>query len=478
MPNDLMFKSAVEQAELVRSGELSARELVEASLQAIDRLNGDLNAVVTLCAERALAEADRQGAGDERPLAGVPILIKDLGAITEGVRTTIGMAALDDWIPTLDSALVRRLRAAGAIVVGKTNCPEMGILPVTEPDRFGPARNPWNLERTPGGSSGGSAAAVASGMVGIAHANDGGGSIRIPASCCGLVGLKPSRGRISWAPELAELASGFATEGVVSRDVRDSAVALDVLAGYEPGDPYWAPDPSAPFADAVGRDPGSLRIAFVTTSPNGVPVDPECVTATREAAELLESLGHKVQEVEIEADPGYVENFINVWIGAIEDELNMWRRISGQEIDPDRLEPLSRQMYDISKALTATAYLGSLDWLHQYSRGVVSMWGEIDVLVTPTLALRPIEIGALRPKEGEQPLQMLLNAAAFVPFTPVWNVTGQPAVSLPLHESEDGLPVGVQLVGPPAGEELLISLSAQLEEACPWAERRPALALA
>jgi amidase len=478
MSNDLMFKSAVEQAELVRSGELSARELVEASLQAIDRLNGDLNAVVTLCAERALAEADRQESGDERPLAGVPILIKDLGAITEGVRTTIGMAALDDWVPALDSALVRRLRAAGAIVVGKTNCPELGILPVTEPDRFGPARNPWNLERTPGGSSGGSAAAVASGMVGIAHANDGGGSIRIPASCCGLVGLKPSRGRISWAPELAELASGFATEGMVSRDVRDSAVALDVLAGYEPGDPYWAPDPSAPFAEAVSRDPGSLRIAFVTTSPNGVPVDPECVTATREAAELLESLGHKVQEVEIEADPGYVENFINVWIGAIEDELNMWSRISGQEIDPERLEPLSRQMYDISKALTATAYLGSLDWLHQYSRGVVSMWGEIDVLVTPTLALRPIEIGALRPKEGEQPLQMLLNAGAFVPFTPVWNVTGQPAVSLPLHESEDGLPVGVQLVGPPAGEELLISLSAQLEEARPWADRRPALALA
>ena len=207
-------------------------------------------------------------------------------------------------------------------------------------------------------------------------------------------------------------------------------------------------------------------------------VDPECVTATREAAELLESLGHKVQEIEIEADPAYVDNFINVWIGAIEDELNTWSRISGQQIDPDRLEPLSRQMYDISKALTATAYLGSLDWLHRYSRGLAAVWSEIDVLVTPTLALRPVEIGALRPKEGEQPLQMLLNAGAFVPFTPVWNVTGQPAVSLPLHQSKDGLPVGVQFVGPPAGEELLISLSAQLEEARPWADRRPALALA
>ena len=302
--------------------------------------------------------------------------------------------------------------------------------------------------------------------------------VRIPASCCGLVGLKPSRGRVSWAPEFGELAAGYATEGVLARDVRDSALGLDILAGYEPGDPYWAPDPSAPFIEAVDREPGSLRVAFVTGSPNGAPVDPACVTATREAAELLDSLGHHVQETEIEADPGYVENFVKVWIGGTQDEINSWNRIIGREIDIERLEPLTRQMYDMSAELSATDYRGALEWLQHYSRQIVSMWSQVDVLLTPTLALPPIEIGALRPQEGEPPIQMLMNSALFVPFTPVWNVTGQPAISLPLHQSEDGLPIGVQLVGPPAGEELLISLSAQIEQARPWADRRPALAAA
>jgi len=478
MPDELMFKSATEQAELVRSGELSSRELVEASLAAIDRMNDDLNAVVTRCDERALSEAGAVSPGDDRPLAGVPLLVKDLAAVTEGVRTTMGMRAMADWVPSEDSATVRRLRAAGAIVVGKTNLPEMGILPVSEPLRFGPARNPWDTSRTPGGSSGGSAAGVAAGMVAIAHGNDGGGSIRIPASCCGLVGLKPSRGRVSWAPHLAELAAGFATDGVLSRSVRDSALGLDILAGYEPGDPYWAPDPSAPFVDAVEREPGKLRVAFVVDSPNGVPVDPECVAATRHAAELLSSLGHAVEEIAIEADEAYVTNFVTVWIAGTANEVETWGRISGQQLDVEQLEPLSRQMYDMSIQLSATDYLRALDWLHDYSRKLVAMWGGLDVLLTPTLAKPPIEIGALEPAEGEPPIQMLMNSATWVPFTPVWNVTGQPAVSLPLHQTPDGLPVGVQLVGPPAGEELLISLSAQLEAAEPWSDRRPELAVA
>ena len=478
MPDDVMFKSATEQAELVRSGELPARQLVEASLAAIDRMNDELNAVVTRCDERALAEADTIRPGDERPLAGVPLLVKDLGAITEGIRTTMGMRALDDWVPSADSATVRRLRAAGAIVVGKTNLPELGILPVSEPLRFGPARNPWDTSRTPGGSSGGSAAGVAAGMVAIAHGNDGGGSIRIPASCCGLVGLKPSRGRVSWAPHLAELASGFATDGVLSRTVLDSALGLDLLAGYEPGDPYWAPDPSAPFVDAARREPGSLRVAFVVDSPNGVPVDPDCVAATRDAAGLLESLGHRVEEIEIEADEAYVTNFVTVWIAGTANEVETWGRIAGRELDIEQLEPLSRQMYDMSLQMSATDYLRALDWLHDYSRRLVAMWDGIDVLLTPTLAKPPIEIGALEPKEGEPPIQMLMNSATWVPFTPVWNVTGQPAISLPLHQTEAGLPVGVQFVGPPAGEELLLSLAAQLESAQPWSDRRPALAVA
>jgi amidase len=478
MGDDLMFKSAVEQAELVRGGGASARELVEASLAAIDRLNEELNAVVTRCDERALAEADAVQTGDDRPLAGVPVLIKDLGALTEGVRSTMGMRALFDWVPEFDSATVRRLRAAGAIVVGKTNLPELGILPVSEPLRFGPARNPWDTSRTPGGSSGGSGAGVAAGITAIAHGNDGGGSIRIPASCCGLVGLKPSRGRVSWGPHLAELASGYATDGVLTRTVRDTALGLDLLAGYETGDPYWAPDPSAPFRQAVEREPGKLRVAFVVDSPNGVPVDPDCVAATRRAAELLTSLGHEVNEVSIEGDEGYVTNFVTVWIAGTANEVETWSRLSGQELDIELLEPLTRQMYDMSLQMSATDYLRSLDWLYDYSRQLIAMWDGIDVLLTPTLAKPPIEIGALEPKEGEQPLQMLMNSAEWVPFTPVWNVTGQPAISLPLHETDGGLPVGIQLVGPPAGEELLLSLSAQIEAAAPWADRRPALAVA
>jgi amidase len=477
MANDLMFRPAVELAGMVRGGEVSSRELVEAAYEAIERRNGELNAFVTLCEERALDEADAVQPGDDRPLAGVPIAVKDLVALTEGIRTAMGMRAMGDWVPDVDSALVRRLRSAGAIIVGKTNTPELGILPVTEPDRFGPARNPWDPSRTTGGSSGGSAAAVASGMVPIAHANDGGGSIRIPASCCGLVGLKATRGRVSLAP-LGEFVGGIAIEGVVSHTVLDSAVALDILAGYEPGDPYWAPDPSAPFADAVDRSPGQLRIAFSAVSPNGVPVDEACVAATKETAELLESLGHTVFEAPALSDEGYIDNFLKIWITGVAANVREAAALRGRPIELSELEPLTAQMVEMAGSISGADYLVSLEYLRGLTRRVVSMWGEIDVLLTPTLAKPPLEIGALRPKEGEPPIQMLNNAAEWVPFTPVWNVTGQPAISLPLHQSDAGLPVGVQLVGPPAAEELLISLAAQLEEARPWAGRRPELATA
>jgi amidase len=389
----------------------------------------------------------------------------------------MGSNAMGDWVPEEDTALVRRLRSAGAIIVGKTNTPELGILPVTEPDRFGPARNPWDPTRTTGGSSGGSAGAVASGMVPIAHANDGGGSIRIPASCCGLVGLKATRGRVSLAP-LGEFVGGIAIEGVVSRSVLDTAAALDILAGYEPGDPYWAPDPSAPFADAVERDPGKLRIAFSADSPNGVPVDDDCVGATKETAELLESLGHTVFEAPALSDEGYIDNFLKIWITGVAGNVRELGNLRGRPVEASELEPLTAQMVEMAGSITGADYLVSLEYLRGLSRRVISMWGEIDVLLTPTLAKPPIEVGALRPKEGEQPIEMLNKAAEWVPFTPVWNVTGQPAISLPLHQSEAGLPIGVQLVGAPAAEELLISLSAQLEEARPWADRRPELVTA
>jgi amidase len=479
MPNDLMLRPARELASMVRSGEVSSRELVETAYEAIGRLNGELNAFVTLCEERALAEADAVGAGDERPLAGVPIAIKDLIAITEGVRTTMGMAAMEDWVPDHDSALVRRLRGAGAIIVGKTNTPEMGILPVTEPDRFGPSRNPWDTSRTPGGSSGGSACAVAAGMVPIAHANDGGGSIRIPASCCGLVGLKPSRGRVSLAPDFNEFSGGIAIEGCVSRTVADTALVLDLLSGYETGDPYWAPEPATSFAAQAAREPGRLRVALANSAPLEIPVHEHCAQAASDAGALLESLGHEVEESAPDwNDPGYIGNFIKIWIAGTGEEIHTYGRLRGKELDLAKLEPLTAQMVEIASSVSSVDYLRALDYLRRLARRVVSFWDNYDVLVTPTLAQPPLLIGALRPAEGEPPIQMLQNSAGFVPLTPVFNVTGQPAISLPLSISPDGLPIGIQIVGRPADEGLLLSLATQLEAARPWADRRPELAAA
>jgi amidase len=316
-------------------------------------------------------------------------------------------------------------------------------------------------------------------MTAIGYANDGGGSIRIPASCCGLVGLKPSRGRISVGPTWTELVAGFAIEGVVTRTVADTAAALDVMAGPEAGDPYWAPPPSAPFSASVGRAPGKLRIAYTVESPNGMPVHEHCVAATREAAELLESLGHEVFEYHHDWDgEGYAENFVKVWLAVTGDEIRDYEELFGHPVDRDRLEPLTRQMLETAEAVTATDYLQSLGWLRKLAREIVAEWDDFDVMLSPTLAQPPIPIGALQPAEGEPPIQMLLNSAGFVPFTPTWNVTGQPAVSVPLVQSPDGLPIGVQLVGPPAGEEPLIALASQLEEARPWSARRPELARA
>jgi amidase len=471
---DLLWQPAVEQARRVRDGEVSARELVQASLDAIERVNPELNAFVHVAAERALAEADAVQAGDERPLAGVPIAVKDLLAPAEGMPMTWGMEAMREYVPSEDGVVVRKLRNAGAIVVGKTNTPELGILPVTEPDANGPTRNPWDTGRTPGGSSGGSAAAVAAGMVSLAHGNDGGGSIRIPASACGLVGLKPGRGRVSLQPAWSEAGLGLATDGALSRTVLDTAVALDVLAGYEPGDAYVLPPPSAPFAESARRDPGRLRIAVATEAPNGAPIDPDVQKAVADTAALLESLGHSVEEAAPEVDPErYVENFVKVWIGEVGEELHTLEGMLGGPIDRDKIEPLTRQMEEIAGSMSATDYLIALDVLRRISRTIVGFWDERDLLLTPTLTSPAIEIGALEPAEGEPPVSQLLNSANWVPFTPVWNVTGQPAISLPIAQSSGGLPIGVQLVAAPAAEEMLIAMAAQIEGERPWADRRP-----
>ncbi len=473
MPGEILLRPARDQAALVRDGEVSARELVEACLGAIERLDGELNAFVTLVPERALEEADAVSAGDSRPLAGVPIAIKDILALTEGIRTTFGMRAVGDWVPPVDSAVVRRLRAAGAIVVGKTNLPELGILPVTEPQRFGPTLNPWDTTRTPGGSSGGSAAAVAAGMLSLAHGNDGGGSIRIPASCCGLVGLKPGRGTVSAAPAPNDTL-GLVSDGVLSRTVADTALSLDLLAGYELGDPFLAPSPTSTFASAAEREPPRLRIGYATQAPTDAPVHPDCVTAVEETARLLESLGHEVEELPLDFDAAtFTEHFSRVWISDIAGSVKTLGAVAGGELDRDQLEPLTRQMTEIADAVSATDLVASISYLRMASRGLLAPWADHDVLVTPTLAQPPLELGALEPDEGAEPIDMLRKAAEFVPFNPSINVTGQPAISLPLHHSGAGLPIGVQLVGPHGGEELLLSLSGQLEAARPWAERRP-----
>jgi amidase len=457
---ELAFASAVEQARLVRGGEVSSTELVRLSLERIEQLDPTLNSFVTVCGEEALARAAEIDAisGDE-PFRGVPIGVKDLAA-TAGIRTTYSSHAYASYVPDFDTAVVRRIREAGFVIVGKTNTPEFGTVAFTESDLNGATRNPWSPELTPGGSSGGAAAAVASGLVPVAHATDGGGSIRIPASCCGLFGLKPSRGRVSSAP-FGSL-EGLSTAGPMARSVEDAAALLDVLAGYEPGDPWWAPPPEHPFAVAAHEPPRKLRIAVTTTPPIDTPVAPECVRAVSAAAELLGELGHDVrEETPPWGEPNLFQLFITVWqVGP-----------ALYPVDEASLTPLNRGLVESARETSAAEYAQAVAQLQALSRRVVSFWDDVDVVLTPTLALPPVPIGWQEEVEGA--FEQLLRNTQFTPFTAVANLTGLPAMSLPLHWSEDGLPVGVQAIGPPAGDALLLALAAQIEEAQPWADRRP-----
>ena len=472
--SDLLFRPITELAELVRSGEVSSRELVEESLARIDSVDGEINAFTFTDPDSALAAADKVSSGDERPFAGVPIAIKDLGVAVAGWPLSNCSDLYADFAPDYDSFVARRLREAGFIFVGRTASPEFGIVPVTESRRFGPTRNPWDTSRTPGGSSGGSGAAVASGMVPVAHASDGGGSIRIPASCCGLVGLKATRGRISRGPEFGD--SFLATDGTLCRTVAEAALTLDLLGGYEPGDATWAPPPAAPFAEAVGRDPGKLRVGFTTTPPMGIDPDPESIRGAEEAAKLLESLGHEIVPIDYSwpADE-IVATFVDLWAGMVSVGI-AYAGVLGYEITQDKVEPLSWDLFQKGLQLPSTKYLGSLTRLQQISRELIGLWSDIDVLLTPGLGQRPVPIGTINPHKEDDPFSALIpDSSDFTPYTAVWNVTGQPAISLPLLQGDDGLPTSIQLVGPPIGEELLLSLSSQIEAERPWANRRPEL---
>jgi amidase len=474
--SELMFRSPLELAELVRSGELTARELVETSLERIEELNPSLNAFVEVDSERALATAEGISSGDQRPFAGVPIAIKNNRPV-KGLRLTYGCSLMSEYVADYDHNVTRRLREAGFVIVGTTTLPEYGILPTTEARIFGPTRNPWDLQRTPGGSSGGAAAAVAAGIVPVAHGNDGGGSIRIPAACCGLVGLKPARGRISVAPELGDSSLGI--DGVLTRSVADTAAILDVLEGYEPGDATWAPPPSEPFAIAAQADPGKLKIAMSAQPP--VPdalVDPICANAVGDAAELLRSLGHEVEEVDPpwQAD-GLRELFGVVFSNQIALSIAYSASVSGREPTAEDMEPMSWAIFSMIRKLGAVEALGAVARLQAFARRLVSFLSPYDMLLTPALAERPLPLGTLDTAAPE-PMSTFTRSGLFTPFTPVFNASGQPGISLPLYEGEDGLPLGVQIVGRPAGEAQLLALATQLEVAQPWAARRPALAVA
>jgi amidase len=467
----LLFEPAAELARLVRAGEVSARELTAASFEAIQALDPDLNAFVHLDPDGALALADGIEAGDDRPFAGVPIAVKDTAPVA-GMPCRLGSDLFGDFVPAQDAFAVRRLREAGFVIVGKTNLPEFGILPVTEPRRFGPTRNPWDLERTPGGSSGGAAAAVAAGMVPLAHGSDGGGSIRIPAACCGLVGLKPSRGRISRGPEQGD--DLLVQDGVLTRTVAETAALLDVLAGYETGDAGWAPPPAEPFAEAAAREPGRLRIA-VTTVPaiDVAAVDPLCERAARDAAGLLESLGHEVDQVEPPWEGQELLRAFTLVFGT-PVALGMWfgGQATGREPSPELVEPLTWTIWEGIRERDPLDYLLARTRLTAASRAIVALWDRYDAVLTPSLAQRPVRIGEIDSCSAD-PWEDFHRSGQFTPYTALYNVTGQPAVSLPLFHGEDGLPLGVMLGGRPAGEGALLSLAAQLEAASPWALRRP-----
>ena len=468
-----MFRAPGELAALVRSRELSARELVGESLARIDALDPRLGAFVEVDHDGALEAAGQIAAGDPRPFAGVPIAIKNNRAV-RGLRLTQGCALMRDFVAGYDHSVVRRLRDAGFVIVGTTKLPEYGILPVTEPRLHGPARNPWDPSRTPGGSSGGSAAAVAAGMVPIAHGNDGGGSLRIPAACCGLVGLKAQRHRVSTAPDLGS--SPLVIDGVLTRTVADTAALLDLLAGYEPGDAAWIPAPDEPFALSAARAPTrGLRIAFTKLPPiPDAPVDAECAAAVDRAAELAAGLGHELEEIAPPWQDDDLAELFGAYFGAAVALGIRFSAINAGRAEPtaEDMEPMSWALWERSRHLDAVGFQLLQTQLQGRMRALVASLERYDALITPALAQRPLELGSLD-TAAPAPLETFARSGYFTPFTPVFNASGQPAIALPLFEGEDGLPLAVQIVGRPAGEGALLALAAALEQAAPPIPRRP-----
>ena len=468
---------ATAQAELVRSGEAKPLELVDAAIGRIEELNPRLNAVIHQQFERARDAA--RGELPDGPFRGVPFLIKDAVCHEAGEPYHFGLQVLKDidWRSDSDTWLVERYRNAGFVSVGRTNTPEMASTITTEPRAYGAAHNPWDLGRSTGGSSGGAAAAVASGMVAAAHGNDMGGSIRLPASLCGVVGLKPTRGRTTLGPDFGELWGPTAHEHVLTRTVRDTAGILDAACGPGVGDPYEIAPPARPYAQEVGADPGRLRIGFRTLRCDGTGEPHEdVVAAVHGAAALCESLGHHVTLDGITAldDPRLGAALPAVWAGVIAREVERWGETIGRTIAIGELEPLNQTLVEMSAGVSATAYLAAVEGMTGWARGVAAWFSDFDVMILPTVPEPPFELGRFAGGQGD-PFLQLLDSGALITYTLPFNATGQPAISLPLGMSADGLPVGVQFAAPFGREDVLIRLASQIEVAAPWSDRRPSV---
>jgi amidase len=475
--DDLACLDATAQAELVRRGACSPREMVDAAIERIDRVNPTLNAVIQTRYDKARAEAVAPDLPDG-PFRGVPIVVKDLLCQTHGDPYHAGLRLARDagWTSPADSYMAAKLRAAGYLIVGKTNTPELGSTVTTDPQAYGATRNPWNPENSVGGSSGGSGAAVAAGMTAVAEANDGGGSIRIPASECGLVGLKPTRGRISLGPLIGDLWHGCAVEGTVTQTVRDTAALLDVTQGMMPGDPYGAPPPRRPYLQEVGADPGRLRIGVCTRSPGGlVPVHADCVAAADGVARQLEGLGHIVEPAHPAAfdEAEILGQFMVLVTSWVAHDLAEWSELTGRPVDERGVEASNLHLAAAGNQHSAPAYIRALRALHANARRMAAWWEDgWDLLLTPTLAEPPPRLGDFA-ATPDDPMRPLTRPIAFAAFTSPFNMTGQPAISLPLAWSAAGLPVGIQLAAAYGREDVLVRVAAQLEAAHPWHGRRP-----
>lgn len=471
---ELMRQSVVEQARLIHNGEVSPVEMVEAAIAAIEKYNPKLNAVVLPMYDIA-RRAVKALKGDE-PYRGVPLLLKDMCAEYAGAPLTAGSRFLQGYISPRDSELVARYRRAGFIVVGKTNSPEFASKPTTEPELYGATRNPWDLSRSPGGSSGGAGAAVAAGMVAVAHANDGGGSTRLPAAVCGLVGLKATRGRNPLGPDYGDIgAAGLLSEHVVTRTVLDNALMLDVTAGADAGAPYCPPPPLRSFASEVGVDPGRLRIAFSTQPITPTPVHADCQQAVRDIAALCESLGHHVEEAKPEVDAQHFNDFFTtIWLAMVAWMIRDWSVRLGRTPSPADFEKHTWKMYEIDGEVRPSDFLKAVHDMQRFAREIAPFFSTYEVWLTPTVPEPPVPLGYFD-FERKAPHQATERMQRFPRFTAIANVTGQPAMSLPLCWNAAGLPIGIQIMGRYADEATLFRLGAQLEAARPWAARRPQL---